>query len=218
MIKTTSMFLFEESRDQERILFSPVKLTDFPNYRPEPGYLYVATRALSSRVNANLDAWPVDELRKSYKTFLGRPVHVEHHNWDYTKAKGIITDVLYKEHKTASGLTDAGVYLLMEIDAKTFPRLAKAILDGKIKGVSMGADVGFTTCSACGNKAENPKEYCFHVGALKGQYVQIKQGNRTVQALVYENCHDIGFFEISCVFDPADESAFILDKKYFPSK
>ena len=215
--KFTSYHLSDHSPGvYDQILFEPIKVTDFPNFKPESGYLYVSTRGVSSRVNANYDGWPIDELKKSYKTFLGRPVHLEHNNLNYKKAKGIITDVLYREYKTAAGLKDAGVYLLLEIDAKTFPRLAHAIETGKINGVSMGAEVDHTSCSVCGNKASEPKEYCWHVAAQKGQTLTYKKGNKVVESLVYENCHGINFFELSAVFDPADESSFVLDKRYIP--
>jgi len=48
-----------------------VKLADF-NFNPEPGYVYAVSRAISSRVNANYDGWPVDQIKKSYKTNLRR--------------------------------------------------------------------------------------------------------------------------------------------------
>ena len=53
------------------------KLSDF-EFTPEPGFLYVTTRAISSRVNANHDGWPPEEIRKSYMTCLGRPTYVDH--------------------------------------------------------------------------------------------------------------------------------------------
>ena len=104
----------------------------------------------------------------------------------------------------------------MEIDAHTFPKLGAAIMSGQIPGVSMGADVGFTICSACGNNAKTERDYCEHLPYMKGMRLDIYKNGSRKEALVWENCHNPNFFELSCVFDPADESAWFLDKKMDP--
>ena len=86
-----------------------VTLEDF-DFKPEPGYVYAVSRAISSRVNANYDGWPVDQIKKSYKTFVGRPIYVEHNNSDPERARGVILDAVYRESKLASGITDGSVY------------------------------------------------------------------------------------------------------------
>lgn len=199
----------------EDVQIHHITLNDF-NYEENPGYLYAVSRAISSRVNANYDGWPVDELKKSYKTFIGRPVFVEHNNSDPSQARGVVLDCLYKETKLGSGHTDGSVYCLMEIDAYTFPKLAAAIMSGEIPGVSMGADVGSTTCSVCGNNAKTERDYCEHLPYMKGMRLDIYKNGSRKEALVWENCHKPNFFELSCVFDPADESAWFLDKKMVP--
>lgn len=188
-----------------------VSLKDF-RFVPEPGYVYTVSRAISSRVNANYDGWPVHELRTAYKTFIGKPCFVEHKNSNWEEAKGVILDAIYKETKLGSGIIDGSVYCLQEIDAKTFPKLADAIMDGRLNAVSMGADVDGTICSGCGKYASKPAEFCEHIPGLKGQRVSIyKEGTRK-EALIWENCVKPRFFELSYVFDPADESAWLLDK------
>jgi len=199
----------------EDVSIHPITLNDF-DYKERPGYLYAVSRAISSRVNANYDGWPVHELKKAYKTFVGRPVFVEHNNEDPKRARGVVLDSIYRETKLASGHTDASVYCLMEIDAHTFPKLGSAIMTGVIPGVSMGADVGFTVCSACGNKAKTERDYCDHLPNMKGIRLDIYKNGTRKEALVWENCHKPNFFELSCVFDPADESDWFLDKKLVP--
>lgn len=199
----------------EEVSIHPISLQDF-DYKERPGYLYAVSRAISSRVNANYDGWPVHELRKAYKTFVGRPVFVEHNNSDPAQARGVVLDAIYKETRLASGITDGSVYCLMEIDAQTFPKLGSAIMSGAIPGVSMGADVGSTTCSACGNNAKTERDYCEHLPYMKGMRLDIYKNGTRKEALVWENCHKPNFFELSCVFDPADESAWFLDKKMVP--
>ena len=197
---------------KESILLHDVGFNDF-NFKEASGYVYTVVRAISSRVNANYDGWPVKELKTSYKTFVGRPVYVEHNNQDPKRARGVILDAIYRESKLASGITDASVYCLMEVDSNSFPKLANAIMEGKINGVSMGADVEGTTCSACGKYASKPAEYCTHIPALKGRRVVVYKNAKRIESTVWENCHKPNFFELSYVFDPADESAHIMHRK-----
>jgi len=199
--------------NKESISLHNVTFDDF-NFKERKGYLYTVARAISSRVNANYDGWPVDEIKTSYKSFIGRPVFVEHNNSDPKRARGVIKDAVYRETKLASGITDASVYCLMEVDAESFPRLASAIMEGRLNAVSMGADVEGTSCSACGKYASKPSEYCTHIPALKGRNVVVYKQGKRIESLVWENCHKPNFFELSYVFDPADESAWLLQKKY----
>lgn len=196
----------------ESIPMHKVGFDDF-DFKEEKGYVYAVVRAISSRVNANYDAWPVDEIRTAYQTFNGRPIYVEHNNTDPDRARGVILGSILRETKLDNGMIDSSVYCLMEVDAKNFPKLAQAIMDGRIGGVSMGADVEGTTCSACHKYATKPSEYCEHIPALKGRNVIIYKNSKRVEAFVYESCHSPNFFELSFVFRPADESAKILAKK-----
>ena len=193
----------------------PVTFEDFKPFTPEKGFLYTASRAISSRVNANYDGWPVDQIKKSYKTFIGRPIYVEHNNSDPDRARGVILDAIYRETKLASGVIDASVYCLMEVDAVTFPKLAAAIENGQLNAVSMGADVEGTQCSACGKYASKPSEFCAHIPRLKGRNVTVYKAGKRVESLVYESCINPNFFELSFVFEPADESAWLVQKRRF---
>jgi hypothetical protein len=204
----------EAGKDQP-IDLHPVTFDDFKPFTPEKGFLYTASRAISSRVNANYDGWPVDQIKKSYKTFIGRPIYVEHNNSDPDRARGVILDAVYRETKLASGIIDASVYCLMEVDAETFPRLANAIMEGSLNAVSMGADVDGTQCSACGKYASKPSEFCTHIPRLKGRNVTVYKAGKRVESLVYESCINPNFFELSFVFEPADESAWLLQKKRY---
>ena len=46
------------------------------DYEPRPGYLYVRSRAISSRTNDNFDHFPAEEIKQAYRTFVGKPVFV----------------------------------------------------------------------------------------------------------------------------------------------
>jgi hypothetical protein len=187
-------------------------------FTPKPGFLYVTARAISSRVNANYDGWPAAEIKKSYRTFIKRPVFVDHNNFDHRRTRGVIRDAKIHESVLANGAEDVWVELLIEVDAKTFKGLAKKILSGEIDAVSMGADVEYTICSVCGNKAHDVAQYCAHIPALKGRKVETwdKVAGVKRAVLCYEDCFGVNFFEISFVFDPADESADVLDHYIAP--
>lgn len=234
------------------------KFADFEDYRTEDGYLYARIRAISSRVNKNHDGWPSEELaggpdlfqrfvggrtagfvveadsnaRYGYSTFLGKPIFVDHHNSDPSRARGVIVDAKLhvEDHRTASELDPyyssapdnhmppTWVELLLEIDAKSFPVLAKAIIEGSkdptkgIDGFSMGCDVEKSVCNICKNAATSPDDYCEHV-KLKGAefpYTDPRTG-KTSSRKSYEDCYGIKFFEISAVFDPADETALLRE-------
>lgn len=237
------------------------KLSDFADYRTDDGYLYCRIRAISSRVNKNHDGWPSVEIaggqdlfdriasqsktssfsavaapdaKYGYSTFLGKPVFVDHHNTDPSRARGVIVDARLHvdDHKTASELdpyyADASVdeehlpptwtELLLEVDAKSFPKLAKAIIEGAqdarkgIDGFSMGCDVEKSICNICKNAATSPEEYCQHI-RMKGAHFNVKDpktGKKTSRRS-YENCYGVKFFEISAVFDPADETALLRE-------
>lgn len=180
--------------------------TGYTNFRPKRHCLYVRTRAISARVNRNYDGFPSEELKKAYQTFVGRPVFVNHANLDETRTRGIVVGSSYKE----SG-NDKYVELLIEIDAPSFPKVAEEIANGNLDSVSMGTDVERTICSYCANVAEEPEEFCEHVLFHKGQVLQRREGHTVESVLVYERCEGLNFFEISFVFDPADETAIVQE-------
>lgn len=167
-----------------------------------------------------------------YSTFLGKPIFIDHHNSDPERARGVIVDAKLhvEDHRTAASLDPyyasapdnhtppTWVELLLEVDAKSFPKLAKAILEGStdskkgIDGFSMGCDVEKSVCNICKNAATAPDEYCNHI-KMKGaefDYIEPKTGRKTSKKS-YEDCYGVRFFEISAVFDPADETALIRE-------
>lgn len=181
-------------------------------YSPRPGYLYVRSRAISSRCNDNFDEFPADEIKTAYLTFVGKPVFVNHHNDDHRRARGVIIDAALHEDTNPDGTPDTWCEVLMEVDAVRFPKLAKAILAGHIDRTSMGTDVAFSVCSYCGNKASTPLEYCRHIPKLKGQRIRRTTASGSQEdVLVREICYGLKFFENSLlVEEPADPTAYFL--------
>jgi len=195
------------------------KFADYNDYRTDDGFMYVRVRAISSRVNKNHDGWPSEELKKSYRTFIGKPIFVDHHNSEPKRARGVVVDAQihvddartaaldpYYANAPAEHLPPTWIELLLEVDAKRFPKLARAIINEEIDGVSMGANVERSKCSHCGNWATSPDEYCSHIRS-KGAYFDKYENGKKISAKSYEDCYGCGFFEISFVFDPADHTA-----------
>lgn len=181
------------------------------DYEPREGYLYVRSRAISSRCNDNFDEFPAEEIAKGYRTFLGKPVFVNHHNEDHRRARGFIIDAALHRDTNPDGTPDTWAELLQEVDAKRFPVLAKAILAGEIDRTSMGVDVAFSVCAVCNNKATAPRDYCQHIPGQKGSrvYRHTAGGGPRVGELVRERCYGLKFFENSLLVEqPADPTAF----------
>lgn len=168
-----------------------------------------------------------NEAKYGYSTFVGKPIFVDHHNSDPKTARGVIVDSKLhvgddddSYYKTAADnhKPPTWVELLLEVDAKSFPKLATALIEGShdpskgIDGFSMGCDVRYSKCSHCGNKASSPDQYCEHV-RLKGAEFPLHNSKtgKTEYKKAYEDCYEIGFFEISAVFDPADETALLRE-------
>jgi len=154
-----------------------------------------------------------------FRTFIGRPIFIDHNNSDPERTRGVIVDAMLHiepAHKISSDSywgdapsnhkPETWIELLLEVDAKSFPKLASALIEGKVNAVSMGCNVEYTVCSVCNHKAANVDEYCNHI---KKKGTTFKTGN--VSKLAYEDCYNVNFFEISAVFDPADVTALFTE-------
>ena len=182
------------------------------SFVPRAGYLYVRSRSISSRCNDNYDYFGPEEIAKSYRTFIGKPVFVNHANHDHRRARGMVIDAVLHRDRNPDGSPDTWVETLMEVDAQSYPRLAKAILNGDVDRTSMGCDVELSKCSVCGNEATSPLEYCQHIPGQKGKRIYRMAANgRREGVLVFEVCSGLKFFENSLLVEqPADPTAFFL--------
>jgi hypothetical protein len=159
-----------------------------------------------------------------FPTFIGKPIFVDHHNSDPKRARGVIADSKFNvlDQKTAAEgdeywsdpdnmdpehFPPSEIELLLEVDAESFPKFAESIKNGDLDGFSMGCDVEYSKCSHCGNKATNPNEYCSHIVSKGAEHEFTSATGERTSKKSYENCYGIGYFEISGVFDPADDTA-----------
>ena len=172
-------------------------------WEPREGTIITEVRAISARINQNFDAWPSEELRQAHHTFVGKPVFVNHNNHDPSRARGRVVASRYVD----AGEDDRYVQVLQEVEASRFPLLAKELMEGGLDSVSMGAEAREVECSFCGNISTTPFDACQHI-PMKGSTLQRRTANGSPEdVLIYEICRKISFFELSYVFDPADETA-----------
>lgn len=193
-------------KENDRVEYSLKKLASENSiFRPillDPArYIYLRNRAISAveyhGPNDNGDGFPEAELRKSYGTFIGKPVTLDHKP---ILKIGIVLDSAYIEPVDPSDpRTGHFVENIWAIDKillqKRDPRLLHYILDRKITDTSMGVKVGRSVCSACGNVARVESEYCEHIKYSKLK--TIKVGSKYVK--VYEECYDLEFIEDSLI-------------------
>jgi len=66
-------------KDAHRAIFS---------YQSRPQYLYVRSRAISSRTHDNHDTFPAAEIKAAYQTFVGKRVFVNHNNDNHRRLVG----------------------------------------------------------------------------------------------------------------------------------
>lgn len=212
MLKFATAQIIAASLGDQQERFSKAAHRAVFQYEARPGFLYVRSRAISSRCNDNWDEFPADEIAASYQTFVGKPVFVNHVNDNHRRARGVIIDAALHQDKNPDGTPDTWAEVLMELDAVRFPKLARAILKGEVDKTSMGCDVERSVCSACGNEARTPAEYCSHIPHLKGKRIfRASASGKKVGELVRETCYGLRFFENSVLVEPpADPTAHFL--------
>lgn len=162
-------------------------------------FLYFIARALTANVpNANGDYFPEDELEKSYESFIGKNLHLNHDADDVAKAVGKIIDAWFVR-------TDGDIYVvcLCKVDKKLHPELARNIETGIIDSVSMGCSCQECECSICGCKAHNESEMCDHLKNFLGREINVNGKAEKVSSIN----RGITFNELSLVGDPADSNA-----------
>ena len=144
--------------------------------KDHPNHLFVKAFAIKeNEVNDNGDAFSPEELKKAAHTFIGCPVFVNHQNDDVEKARGKVVHAWYD--------ADAGgIFVINMVDKEAYPPLARGIEEGYIVGTSMGAQVTYSCCSACHNKASTKDEFCDHIKNRKNKKI-----SRTIECAYHES-------------------------------
>ncbi len=173
-------------------------------------YLYIRNESVHCEEhfgpNENGDAFPLDELRNRYHTFKNARTTIDHRDDLIIGAvlDSVFVEPIFTNEKEFSG--GGLIENLIGISYKKVGDLEKqgkirkgfiqSILDGKITDTSMGAMVGVSVCSICGNVAHDESEYCEHIVGGKNREIVTASGEKK---RVYEICKDVTWFEDSVI-------------------
>jgi len=193
-------------------------------------YLYMRNLSVTAEEwhgpNENGDGFPYEELEHNHMSFIGSRISIDHQD---DIIVGMVLDSVLIPPEFEEGNFKRGGFVenIMAIDKKMvadsrFPDLVPWIEEGKVTDSSMGAHVGYTVCSICGNIAHFEDEYCEHVmpsNGFKGTIIKTSSGE---EKLCYESCRDVIFFEDAIIVplilgglaggEGADIKAKFLDK------
>ena len=150
--------------------------------------------------NANHDAFPYPEFLDErpgygYRSFEGKHAFVEHASDTINNAIGDLHasylnrfDIAKYHPKDWKQLADnerievlgsrgkhedGSIEVLMAVDKKLAPKIARMLETGSPTGCSMGTNIDYSECSVCGNRAHFEHQYCPHIKFSKGQNVFI---------------------------------------------
>lgn len=173
-------------------------------------YVLVPVPVMNTELpNTNGDSVTLKEMLKfdpelgmqAFKSFRGKPCHLEHDNRDHRKAKGVILDVFLRPIRRFGNGRYYKLIELMAYDRSKDPLLVNSLLSGENNAYSVGFYYKSYTCSVCGKTVGQTKfgsaETCDHTFLRKRPYA-MPDGR-----LAYRQCHDIRGFETSVVADPA---------------
>lgn len=145
---------------------------------------------------AQLTAFNPEFGQMSYRTWVGKPTHVEHDNKDITKAKGVILDTYLRPLPNYPKY--AKLVKLMAFDRTKDAQLVDNILKRKVSTYSMGMYYSSYTCPICAARVgKGIGSPCVHTRPGRPTY-QLPDGR-----LAYRMCEGLVGFETSVVLDPA---------------
>lgn len=166
---------------------------------------YYITPQTSKYVNNNQDSWERKLLLATFRTFIGGQNYVEHLQIPEL-SKGRIIDA------AARDIGDSiYVDILVATELKHKPLIA-AIQSKQLQTLSMGCTVAYTTCSKCGNVAEDETQLCPHIRYMKGNTFIDGLGKQRKIAELCGHASDpqsVKFIEASWVANPAFTGAVL---------
>lgn len=167
---------------------------------------YYVTPETSKYINNNNDCWERRLLLACFRTFVGGENYVEHLQVP-EMSKGKIIDA------AARDIGDSiYVDILVATDLRHRPLIA-AIQKEQLKTLSMGCQVTHTTCTKCGNVAEDETQLCGHIKYQKGNLFLDGLGKQRKIAELCGHLIDepgsVRFIEASWVANPAFTGAVL---------
>ncbi len=178
---------------------SYVQQNDVFDYDTE-NFLYFRCRAVSPGPNGNGDFFPPPEIKKAYKTFIGKPFCIEHDSDSPDKARGVILDASLHEDPD-----DFYVECLVAVDKVRYPDIARNLELGILNSVSMGCVCSEAECSICHNVARDTEHLCPHMNKDDLRYVKGRSND------AYEINRGISYVELSGVRNPAFNDTKIFE-------
>jgi len=153
----------------------------------------------SQFVNNNGNAFSDRILAKYYKTFIGSH-NYRNHNQNPEESYGIIIDAVMRKVPLKNNPEVEVIYIdtLIATNRNKDPQWSKAIENGVVKFVSMGAESSSFRCTYCGNIATSIDEFCDHFKYSKGKYFIDDKGRKLrIAHLVedYRNKQGQGYVE-----------------------
>lgn len=166
---------------------------------------FFITPGTSKYINNNFDSFERKLLLSSFKTFVGAQNYVEHLQIP-EMSKGKVVDA------AARDIGDSiYVDILIATDRK-HDSLIKAVKTGQLQTLSMGAQVAHTTCTKCGNVAEDEAQLCGHIRHMKGNtFIDGLGKKRKIAELCGYRTEpgSVRFIEASWVANPAFTGAVL---------
>lgn len=177
------------------------KISDNPR-----DYIYIPIPIVTVAIpNRNLQGFSFEEAtrfdplngRQVYKTFVGKPTHINHQNRNPLAAKGVVFD------STLQYVDKYDVWKISTLagfDTTKDEELVDGILRKKRTAYSMAALIDYFVCSVCGHKESRRSGPC---PCMKNP----GKGGILGSKLVYQLCTGTNYIEVSSVDDPADVTA-----------
>lgn len=167
---------------------------------------YYVTPKSARFINNNHDCWERKLLLASFRTFVGGENYLEHLQIP-EMSKGKIVDAAAR---------DIGDSIYIDILVATHRKhkpLVAAINAKQLQTLSMGANVAFTLCTKCGNRAADETQLCSHIKYEKGnKFADILGVERRIAELCGHVSEEPGsnkFIEASWVGNPAFPGAVL---------
>lgn len=166
---------------------------------------YYITTDTSKYVNNNSDAWERKLLLGTFRTFIGGQNYVEHLQVPEL-SKGRIIDAVARD------IGDSVYVDILVATEKKHRPLVAAIQSGQLNTLSMGCTCLYSTCTRCGNVAEDETQLCAHVKYSRGNhFIDALGKTRKIAELVGHHTDPVSvkFIEASWVANPAFKGAVL---------
>lgn len=182
-------------------------------------YFYLDDWAVSAYekfgLNDNADGFEREELKRSYASFVGSWVCLDHDNASQDRAVGENIDAVL----TPDDYVRVAMAVNRAVSEARHPGLEDAIVSGRITDSSMGCICQASLCTIpkCANLAADETQFCKHVrppeqGGLRGRTICTAETN-WLPVVCGELNRGVQFFENSIITDSegADKNAKFCD-------